>query len=87
MALSDSRDGFLFLGNHLSLDFLNTRPVIDGAPVELLPDGVSLARWLAAAELIPTSAVARLAREWRTASVESLCEFRESFLFKALLLK
>jgi len=34
----DWRDGFLFVGNQLSLDFLNTRPVIDGKPVELLPD-------------------------------------------------
>jgi predicted RNA-binding Zn ribbon-like protein len=47
----DWRDGFLFLGNQLSLDFLNTRPVMDGAPVELLPDMGALRRWLAAAGL------------------------------------
>lgn len=52
---SDWRDGFLFLGNQLSLDFLNTRPVMDGGPVELLPDGAALTRWLAAAGLSPTA--------------------------------
>ena len=35
---SDWKDGFLFLGNHLALDFLNTRPVRNGEAVELLPD-------------------------------------------------
>lgn len=34
---SDWRNGFLFVGNHRALDFLNTRPVMDGQPVELLP--------------------------------------------------
>ena len=34
----DWRDGFLFVGNHLSLDFVNTRPVMNGQPVELLSD-------------------------------------------------
>ncbi len=29
---SDWKDGFLFLGNHLALDFLNTRPVQNGEP-------------------------------------------------------
>jgi len=48
----DWRDGFLFVGNQLSLDFLNTRPVIDGKQVELLPDSASLLRWLAAAGLL-----------------------------------
>jgi len=35
---SDWKDGFLFLGNHLALDFLNTCPVQNGETVELLPD-------------------------------------------------
>ena len=26
----DWRDGFLFVGNHLLLDFINTRPIMDG---------------------------------------------------------
>lgn len=32
------KDGFLFVGNRLALDFLNTRPVQNDRPIELLPD-------------------------------------------------
>ena len=35
---SDWRDGFLFVANHLALDFLNTCPVQNGEATELLPD-------------------------------------------------
>ena len=68
-ANSDWRDGFLFLGNQLSLDFLNTRPVIDGSPVELLPDSAALRRWLAAAGLSPKLA----------GDLNQLREFREAY--------
>src|SRR5579871_3043367 len=61
---NDWRDGFLFLGNHLALDFLNTKPMIDGRLVEMLPDGAALAKWLAAAGLIDPGQVSRLARRW-----------------------
>jgi predicted RNA-binding Zn ribbon-like protein len=47
--MGDWRDGFLFLGNQLSLDLLNTLPVVDGAPVELLGDEAALRRWVRAA--------------------------------------
>jgi predicted RNA-binding Zn ribbon-like protein len=57
---------FLFVGNRLSLDFLNTRPVIDGEPVELLPDEAALQRWLRAAGLPPAPV-----------APEPLLEFRE----------
>ena len=32
------QDGFLFVGNEQVLDFINTRPVMNGELVELLPD-------------------------------------------------
>lgn len=35
-AVSERRDGFLFLGNQLALDFLNTRPILNGKTMELL---------------------------------------------------
>ncbi len=53
----DWRDGFLFVGNQLIVDFVNTCPVIDGRPVELLPDAAALARWLVAAGLADPSLV------------------------------
>jgi len=39
------KDGFLFLGNQLGLDFVNTRPVQNGEPMELLADFTALLRW------------------------------------------
>ena len=78
---SDWRDGFLFVGNHLLLDFINTRPVMADEPVEMLPDGSALARWLAAAGLVNERECARLVRRWAApefgTGVKELREFRE----------
>jgi len=79
---SDWRDGFLFLGNQLALDFVNTRPVQKGKAVELLPDFSALLRWFRAADLLSPSEVASLRRRWgesRQAQqvVESMRELRE----------
>jgi predicted RNA-binding Zn ribbon-like protein len=78
---NDWRDGFLFVGNHLLLDFINTRPIMDGEPVELLPDGSALARWLSAAGLVNKNESARLMRRWSApefaAGIQDLREFRE----------
>jgi predicted RNA-binding Zn ribbon-like protein len=46
------KNGFLFVGNHLALDFLNTRPVQNGEPVELLPNLEALLSWFEAAGLL-----------------------------------
>ena len=79
---NDWRDGFLFVGNHLALDFLNTRPVMSGQPVELLPDCPALARWLSAAGLITPANAAPLKRRWAAprfaASLEGVWRIRES---------
>jgi predicted RNA-binding Zn ribbon-like protein len=62
---SGVRDGFFFLGNHLALDFLNTCPVLNGGPAELLPDFASLVRWFQAAGLLTVGQGNRLQRQWR----------------------
>jgi predicted RNA-binding Zn ribbon-like protein len=54
------KEGFLFVVNQLSLDFLNTRPVQDGAPLELLPDFGAILRWFQAADLLTARQVANL---------------------------
>lgn len=79
----DWRDGFLFVGNHLSLDFVNTRPVINGQPVELLSDWKSLQRWFRAAGLASEREMEAFARQWEKrpeagACLEGLKAFRES---------
>lgn len=61
---SDRKDGFLFLGNELVLDFLNTRPVQDGKPAELLPNFGAVLRWFQAADLLNSEQVDRLQRRW-----------------------
>jgi predicted RNA-binding Zn ribbon-like protein len=78
----DWRDGFLFVGNQLSLDFLNTRPLMAGEPLELLPDCASLARWLKAAGLVSTQEGKQLEKQWSArpafaGMVRELREFRE----------
>jgi predicted RNA-binding Zn ribbon-like protein len=61
---SDWKDGFLFVGNQLALDFLNTRPVQNGKPSERLPDFGALLRWFQAADLLSSREVGSLQRQW-----------------------
>ena len=61
---SDWQDGFLFVGNELVLDFVNTRPALDGKATELLTDFRAVLRWFAAAELLNSEQAASLARQW-----------------------
>lgn len=58
------KDGFLFVGNNLALDFLNTRPLQNGEVVELLPDFDALLRWFQAADLLTAPEAARLLQRW-----------------------
>ena len=79
---SEWRDGFLFVGNHLALDFLNTRPVQNGEPMELLSDFGALLRWFQSAGLLSSDAVTNLQRRSgdSTASrrtLDSMRQFRE----------
>jgi predicted RNA-binding Zn ribbon-like protein len=72
---SDWRNGFLFLGNQLALDFLNTRPLQNGAHVELLPDFRALLRWFRAAGLLGSRDAARLGQRWgRSARAQGTLE-------------
>ncbi len=79
---SDWREGFLFVGNRLALDFLNTRPVQNGEPMELLPDFSALLRWFQAAELLSARDAANLRQKWGKSAraqrtVEAVRELRE----------
>src|SRR5215471_10499482 len=79
---SDWKDGFLFLGNHLALDFLNTCPVQNGEAVELLPDFGAVLHWFRAAGLLSSREVASLRQLWGESAraqhvVEAVRELRE----------
>lgn len=65
---SDWKDGFLFLGNHVALDFLNTRPVQNGEATELLPDFKAFLRWFQAVELLSGGEVAKIQQRWEESS-------------------
>jgi predicted RNA-binding Zn ribbon-like protein len=77
-------DGFLFVGNHLALNFLNTRPVFEDGPREFVADAAAFQRWLVAAGLVASARARSAMRAWRDSSkadrvVEQLREFRERF--------
>lgn len=67
--MDDCSNGFLFIGNRLALDFVNTLPVIGGASVELLADVDALTRWARAAGFVPS--------RWDTSPLRELQAFRE----------
>src|SRR5260370_7886747 len=64
MSKSDWKDGFLFVGNQLALDFLNTRPIQNGEPAEMLCDLWAVLGWFLAAGLLNSRQVGRLERQW-----------------------
>jgi len=75
-------DGFLFVGNHLALDFLNTKPILENEPEELLTNAGALERWLVAAGLLRSQKAKAQVRAWRdsrqaVAFVHKLIAFRE----------
>lgn len=75
-------DGFLFVGNQLALDFLNTNPVLSEGPKELLPDTHALEKWLLASGVLVSSKAKASVRRWRDTPkaevlLHSLIAFRE----------
>jgi predicted RNA-binding Zn ribbon-like protein len=79
---SDWKDGFLFVGNQLTLDFLNTRPIQNGEPSELIPDFSALLRWFRAADLLSSKDVRAFQRQWggtarARKTAEAMRELRE----------
>jgi predicted RNA-binding Zn ribbon-like protein len=81
-AKSDWKDGFLFVGNQLALDFLNTRPLVDGKLSELLADLHAVLRWFRAANLLTAKEFDSVERQWSRTdrahkTVQALHELRE----------
>ena len=78
----ERRGGFFFLGNQLALDFLNTRPVENGEPMELLPDFSTVLRWFQEAGLLSSGQAMKLQQRWGESAraeqaVEKLRQLRE----------
>ncbi|CAN5702740.1 ABATE domain-containing protein [soil metagenome] len=78
----DWTDGFLFVGNHLAVDFVNTLLVNEEGPVELLPDTASLRRWCNAVGLLKGAEKDQFAQTWDKSPavrrfLEEILVFRE----------
>ncbi len=85
-------DGFLFVGNHLALDFVNTRLVNEEGPLELLPDTASLRRWCKAVGLLKGAEKDQLAQTWDNSPaarrfLEEILSFREKLRLTILRLE
>lgn len=55
---------FLYDGNLLCVDLVNTRPVLDGATVDLLPDFPELVGWLEGAGVLTAAEAGAMTTEW-----------------------
>ena len=75
-------DGFLFVANQPILDFLNTKPVLENGPTELLTDFHALEKWLIASGMAASAGTKTLLRSLRhspqaAAFLKELIQFRE----------
>lgn len=66
--LNEWIDGFLFVANRPILDLLNTKPVLAGGQVELLPDVRALERWLIASGTVSSAKDKAAVRGWRNSA-------------------
>src|ERR1700722_7025440 len=78
----DWNEGFLFVANHIALDFLNTKPILDDGPQELLTDGEAFGRWLFASGIVTGSSEKAIVQRWSGSGkgdglVRDLTAFRE----------
>jgi predicted RNA-binding Zn ribbon-like protein len=55
---------FLFVGNQLCLDFINTKFVLNGRPVDLLATFSDLVTWLVQGDLLTEEEAMTLDRQW-----------------------
>jgi predicted RNA-binding Zn ribbon-like protein len=81
-AVNEWIDGFLFVANKPILDFLNTKPVLEEGPTELLSDVRALEGWLIASAIVTSPRAKAVVRGWRqspeaAAFLDQLVTFRE----------
>jgi predicted RNA-binding Zn ribbon-like protein len=65
---------FLFVGNHLCLDFINTEVVMSGQPTDLLPSWKDVVAWLIEAGLVTGKEAKESERVWDRHGPETLKE-------------
>jgi predicted RNA-binding Zn ribbon-like protein len=55
---------FLFVGNHLCLDFINTQMIVHGRPTDLLDDFSDLVAWLVQASVLDKTEEREVMKNW-----------------------
>jgi predicted RNA-binding Zn ribbon-like protein len=68
-----------FVGDHLALDFLNSKATPKDVPVEWLRDGRDLVDWLEQAKLIPEEVAARLRASKDRRAIDGVAEKAREF--------
>src|SRR5215831_3979737 len=76
---SKTEKKFIFIGNHPCLDFINTRIVQDGQPVDLLETFSDLVTWLVQARLLNREEAKQAERKWggKSEGMRTLDQARE----------
>lgn len=74
---------FPVVGNHLSLDFVNTEIVENGVPKDLLTSPADLAAWAVAVKLLELPLAEELAANWQSAPRAK--EFQHVLQFRSVL--
>ncbi|MCI0488497.1 MAG: ABATE domain-containing protein [Blastocatellia bacterium] len=76
--------GYIFVGGHLCLDFVNTEVIRDGGPLDLLRDFDDLISWLVQAQVIDKSEAREALEKW-SGKREGIRAFEEALRFRAVL--
>lgn len=74
---------FLFVGEHLCLDFVNTQILVNDAPMDLLRDFDDVVAWAVAAKLMEAASAKDHSRRWRGDKAERA--FRQAIDLRASL--
>lgn len=74
---------FLLIGNHLSLDFVNTKIMENGVPRDLLNGPEDVAAWAVTVKLLDVPRAKKLAKHWQ--EVGNRDDFEEVLRFRKVL--
>jgi predicted RNA-binding Zn ribbon-like protein len=77
------RQPFLFVGNHLCLDFINTQMIVQGNPTDLLGGCEDLVAWLVQANAVDKVQAAGVMTQWSHKDQEQL--FDQGIRFRGTL--
>lgn len=84
MAESKEASGYVFVGGHLCLDFVNTEVIRNGSPLDLLADFDDLVSWLVEAHVIDKAESREALDKW-SGKRESKEAFEQALEFRAVL--